>query len=112
MDLERILDIIRNSKELKKCPACGSSYKAGEIDFLGQFESAYLIQFKCRDCDLPVIATLIVKETVRKSKVAANKRIIKFKKEISLDDIIYLYQGLKNFDGDFEAVLRKTNSRE
>ncbi|NIM47620.1 MAG: hypothetical protein GTN40_05715 [Candidatus Aenigmarchaeota archaeon] len=112
MDLRRILDIIKNSKDLKKCPACGSSYEVEEINFLGQFDSAYLIQFNCKVCNLPVIATLIVQEKKRKVKlISSSNRRVKVKKAIVTNEIIHLYQSLKSFDGDFETVFRKRKSK-
>lgn len=109
MNSYQLQELIKNIQTMMRCPSCGAKYEADHIHFLGQLDTAALIQLDCQSCSLPVMATIIVAE-----KGSGQPRILSDISQedleeaptdpVETDHVVDMHQFLKTFDGDFESV--------
>ncbi len=113
MDKQQLQELIRSIKSLMRCPNCGSSYRTSSIQLLEEMDMACLIHLECKQCGMPVLATIIAKtERVEQPKIMTNIGVKEVDltgeeklSQVTVDDVINMHEFLKNFDGDFESAV-------
>lgn len=100
MDAKKILKLLRDLKALINCPSCGNPYLKEGVKLIGVFENSYLLELNCFNCQLPVLANLIMSKKIKlpalKINVSNKKRHLQ-KGPITANEIINTYQGLKKY---------------
>ncbi len=109
MNSYQLQELIRNIQAMMRCPSCGAKYEADHIHFLGQLDTAALIQLDCESCSLPVMATIIVSDkgeqkTRLLSDMSADDLAEPSRDPVNSDHVVNVHTFLKGFDGDFEQL--------
>ncbi|PIP30916.1 hypothetical protein COZ22_04530 [bacterium (Candidatus Howlettbacteria) CG_4_10_14_3_um_filter_37_10] len=106
MNEKDFLKIFSQLKSSLKCPLCAKSYNEEDIKFMGNFLKAHLLELHCKTCDLNVMATVILNPTKHKYELTKTDfQRLDNMHEITADEMIYLHEFLKKFDGDFKKHL-------
>ena len=110
MNSYQLQELIKNIQAMMRCPSCGANYDADHIHFLGQLDTAALIQLDCESCGLPVMATIVVSD---KGQAGQPKVLSDISREddavgsgdpVNTDHVVDMHQYLKDFDGDFDKL--------
>ena len=87
---------------ISHCPVCHYNYNQAEVRILEELESAQLIYIRCKNCHSAIVAMISI-NSIGISSVGLvtdldGVEIQKFKEmsEVSGDDVISVYQNLKN----------------
>ena len=90
-------EIIAAAQKDLYCPTCGRSFNLNEIHIRGMFDHTVLLQTLCANGHVPVIM-IFVASVSSKQKIAP----------INSDDVIKAHSALKEFDGNFVSLWKKT----
>jgi hypothetical protein len=59
---KNLQELMKNLQVFYKCPSCGGGYRLNDIKFLGKVDDHCFMQLSCRECSLPVLATVFLSE--------------------------------------------------
>lgn len=60
MNPKALQELIDNLRVFYRCPSCSAGYHAEDIRFLGKVEQHCFMQLNCKECSLPVLATVLL----------------------------------------------------
>ena len=105
MNDREFFKMIEALKSTLKCRLCGKPYNLEEINFLGSFNSAHLLEMHCSECNLTVMASVLFNQEKPKIDLLKNE-VRKFNEasDVTSDELIELHKFLKSFKGDFKSL--------
>lgn len=112
MNSYQLQELIKNVQAMMRCPSCGANYDNEHIHFLGQLDTAALIQLDCESCGLPVMATIVVSDRGDAgqpkvlSDMSEDDLVPSNAEPIDTDHVVDMHQFLKEFDGNFENLFK------
>ena len=62
MSRKQLQELIRNLQEFYACPSCDTPYQTGDIKVLGQVDNYCFVQLACKECSMPVLATVAAQQ--------------------------------------------------
>jgi hypothetical protein len=71
MSRKQLQELIRNLQEFYACPSCETPYKSQDIKVLGQVDNYCFVQLGCKECAMPVLATVAASQEFE--GIAANR---------------------------------------
>ena len=91
-----------------KCESCGQHYEIYNIDVLGHNEDMWFLSVLCSSCHTQSLMAAIVKEE-KVPEVVTDLTEAELNKFIDVDvvgadDVLYMHNFLKTFDGDFSRL--------
>jgi hypothetical protein len=90
-----------------KCSVCGKHYEPSNINVLGHREDLWFISVFCPSCKSQGLVAAVVKEG-KAPEVITDLRDgeeSRFSVAVDSDDVLDMHSFLKEFDGDFGALL-------
>jgi hypothetical protein len=72
MSRKQLQELLRNLQEFYACPSCETPYHSQDIKVLGQVDNYCFVQLGCKQCAMPVLATIAASqefEGIRTSRV-------------------------------------------
>lgn len=90
-------EIIREAQKDLYCPTCGRSFNLNEIHIRSLIDHTVLLQTLCANGHVPVIMIFIASVNSKPSIAAINN-----------NDVIKAHAALKEFDGNFVSLWKKT----
>lgn len=109
MNEKEFLKLIEALRNTLRCPLCGKIYDPNEVRFLGSVNTAYLLEMNCKECELIVMATVLLNPN--KNRVELIKKVTHSGENttgplISSDELINAHKFFDNFNGDFKALFK------
>ena len=91
-----------------KCADCGQTYSIDNINVIGHEEELWFLRAICSTCHTQCLVAAVIKEskvpvaTIDLTKVELDK--FRNAVNITADDVLDMYDFLKEFDGDFSQL--------
>ena len=83
MNPKALQELIDNLRVFYRCPSCSAEYRADDIRFLGKVEQHCFMQLNCKECSLPVLATVLLSHQNKQGGEAGSQHLRKQKKRAS-----------------------------
>jgi hypothetical protein len=64
---KNLQELIKNLQVFYTCPSCGAHYRNEDIAFLGRVDEHCFMQLTCKECSLPILATVLLASQLEKS---------------------------------------------
>jgi hypothetical protein len=95
-----------------KCESCGCSYGVTDIEIIGHEDSIWLFNVSCSYCQSQGLVAIVVREA-NMGSIATDLTEAEFEKfdagtSIEIDDVLDMHNFLKEFKGDFAAILAES----
>jgi len=92
------------------CSVCRARYKAEDIRILAHQDNSWLLSVQCSKCGTQGIIFAVVKEEEIRFDELTPEEVRKFKRmpPITADEVLDMYQFLRDFRGDFQELLGET----
>jgi hypothetical protein len=93
-----------------KCAVCQSHYEAEDIHIIDHRDELWVMAVSCGQCHTRGLIFAIIKETEEPESIVelTPEEWIKFQEmsQIDADDVLDMYEFLRDFDGDFVSLLQ------
>jgi hypothetical protein len=103
--------LIRRLVSTVKCSVCGEHYEGSNVKVLGHDDDVWFVSAYCPTCGSHSLVAAVIKEGILPDFVAelADEEFDQFSEaeEVTVDDLLDIHSFLKEFDGDFSALLSK-----
>ena len=99
--------LIKKLMTSMKCDSCGQHYEVYNIDVLGHREDLWFLRVLCSSCHTQCLVAAVVREGKMPEAVTdlTEAELDKFRDNvIEADDVLNVYNFLKDFDGDFSQL--------
>lgn len=90
-----------------KCDSCGQHYEVYNIEVLDHREDMWFLRVRCSTCHTQCLVAAVVREDKMPEVVTdlTEAELEKFRDNvIEADDVLNVYNFLKDFDGDFSQL--------
>lgn len=111
---ENLQNILKSLERDVRCPRCGSSYMAENIELVGQWGNSFLIKLNCPSCGSPLLVNVVVSHNRvhdnnghldSVSELNENEKGLKqFKEEVSIDDVIDIASSIRKENESFSRL--------
>jgi large subunit ribosomal protein L9 len=102
---------IRQLLENIKCVVCSEEYDEADVAIMGQQDELWMLMVSCHHCQTQGIILAMVKEDQHIQLITdltpAELEGIQELPAISSEDVLDVYQFLRDFDGDFVGLLKE-----
>jgi hypothetical protein len=104
-------DFVRQLLENIKCVVCSEEYDEADVAIMGQQDELWMLMVSCHHCQTQGIILAMVKEDQHIQLITdltpAELEGIQELPAISSEDVLDVYQFLRDFDGDFVGLLKE-----
>lgn len=104
-------EFVRQLLENIKCVVCSEEYDEADVAIMGQQDELWMLMVSCHHCQTQGIILAMVKEDERIQLLTdltpEELEQIQGLPAISGEDVLDVYQFLRDFDGDFVRLLKE-----
>ena len=97
-----------------QCAVCGEYYEQEDVRVISQQEGLWVITVTCESCHTQGLVFAMVKEGEVPEIISelTSSEWATFEKmpQISVDDVLDIHELLRDFEGDFSALLRRNQA--
>jgi len=120
MSRKQLQELIRNLQEFYACPSCDTPYKSQDIKVLGQLDNYCFVQLGCKECAMPVLATVaasqefehITSNRLQRDVKAREARRFARRGAISGLEIAGFHQFISGYNGRLTNLSHKSANKE
>ena len=95
-----------------KCGSCGQPYEESRIDIIEHSDELWFLRVVCASCHTHCVVAAIIREDKRPRVITdlteTEMEMFKDMECIGEDDLLDMHDFLKDFDGDFPRIFRKS----
>ncbi len=109
MDKKKFFDLLKNLQNIMRCPSCSAIYDVSEMKYVGNHDGHFLLSMTCNKCSLPVWVNFYAGNNTGQmpmTDLTINDFELSSKEPITKNQVIEFHKFIKNFNGDFKAVLK------
>lgn len=115
MSRKQLQDLIRNLQEFYACPSCSAQYQSQDIKVLGQVDNYCFVQLGCKECAMPVLATVAASQEFDGMVMARLPRDVKAREArrfarrgaITSLEIAEFHGFIQNYSGRLTGITHK-----
>ncbi len=115
MSRKQLQELLRNLQEFYACPSCDTPYRSQDIKVLGQVEHYCFVQLSCKECAMPVLATVassqefagVAGKSVKRDVRAREARRFARKGAITALEIAEFHAFIQNYNGRLTSLSHK-----
>lgn len=119
-DQDKFRNLVKALQQMVRCPQCGGVFSESDVELVAGIGQAYFVKMSCSSCGINVMASMmnLDKNSAKSPIISASGSQIQnnqgfvgktnVTEEISANELIGLHEYLREFEGDFKSVFKKS----